>query len=269
MSTSGAYGFIKNGVEKIGYNQYDSYIDDLGIKIVKFINETTKEEMEQIFDKIILVDDKNDATDEQNMECEKWFASFTHGEKNYWYDLLMLMEGNLRLYKEGVLHMLNAKSRYVDYKYIINLDNNEFEIYKNDLETKAEKLIAVYQLDKVTERDIKLLLDEPLEEEEIKHPAWVEKLRTAEGEKMLLKRSVELYNDEEFMKYYCNEFHSGEEDFFKYLKMVGIESIVDVKELNKITDAKEREKILSQKINKVYREIVFNRCIFEYADIIG
>ena len=64
MSTSGVYGFIKDGVEKLGHNHYDSYLEGLGISIVKFIRETSKEEMEQIFEKIIIVDNNIEATEE-------------------------------------------------------------------------------------------------------------------------------------------------------------------------------------------------------------
>ena len=124
---AGVYGFIKNGVKKIGYKHCDAYLYDLGANIAKFINETTKEEMEEIFEKIILVDNSTEATDEQIKKCEKWFQPIHGKEKSNWYNLLRLTHGNLFLYKEVELeYMFNGEDLYVEYKYIINLDNNKF-----------------------------------------------------------------------------------------------------------------------------------------------
>lgn len=263
MSTSGVYGFIKNGVEKIGYNHCDSYLYDLGIKIVKFINETTKEEMEEIFQKIILVDNNTEATDEQIKKCEKWFQPMQSREKSNWYNLLRLTQGNLHLYKEGELeYMFNGENMYAEYKYIINLDNNEFQIYETDFETEEEKMIGNYALNEVTESDVQELYKIRLEEEKMR-----ELVKKEEKERMLLEKVEELSEDEEFMRYYLDELSSQKEMFESYLEMAGIEGIVDIQELKKITDEKEREKILLEKINEAYRYMVFNRCISEYTGI--
>ncbi|MVX64893.1 hypothetical protein GKZ28_14440 [Clostridium chromiireducens] len=270
MSTTGVYGFIKNGVEKIGYNHCDSYLYDLGANIAKFINETTKEEMEEIFEKIILVDDSIEATEEQIKKCEKWFLPMTDEKKSTWYNLIRLAQGNLNLHKEGELeYMFNGKDMYANYKYIINLDNNEFEIYETDLETEEEKVIGIYQLDKVTESDIQELYKIRLEEKE-----RIALVRKEEKEKMLSEKVKELSQDEEFIKYYHNELSSQREKFERFLDMGGIKSLVDViesrvdvKELNKITDEKEKEKILLEKTEEIYRLMVFNKCISKYTGI--
>jgi hypothetical protein len=189
---AGVYGFIKNGVKKIGYKHCDSYIEVLGIKIAKFINETTKEEMEEIFEKIILVDNSTEATDEQIKRCEKWFQPIHGREKSNWYNLLRLTQGNLYLYKDGELeYMFNGEDLYVEYKYIINLDNNKFEIYETDFETEEEKMIGIYPLDKVNESDIKDLYEIRLEEEKIRALAKKE-----EKERMLSEKIEELSQDE-------------------------------------------------------------------------
>jgi hypothetical protein len=69
------------------------------------------------------------------------------------------------------------------------------------------------------------------------------------------------------MRYYYSELSSGRDDFIMILERLGIESIIDVKELNKITDVKEREKILSEKIDVAYRHVVFSMCVSKYAGI--
>ena len=48
MSTSGAWGFIRNGIEKITYNHSDSYPLWLGAAILKFVAETPIERMIEV-----------------------------------------------------------------------------------------------------------------------------------------------------------------------------------------------------------------------------
>ena len=68
------------------------------------------------------------------------------------------------MYKNGELeYMVDGK-----YKYIIDLDNNELDIYITDINTDEENIIANYKLDKVKESDINELnkmLSEKNEEE--------------------------------------------------------------------------------------------------------
>lgn len=158
--------------------------------------------------------------------------------------------------------MFNGEDLYVEYKYIINLDNNKFEIYETDFETEEEKMIGIYPLDKVTESDIKDLYEIRLEEEKMRALAKKE-----EKERMLSEKIEELSQDEAFIKYYNDELSSQKEMFMSYLEMAGIEGIIDEQELKKIDDEKEREKILLEKINEAYRHVVFNKCVSEYTGI--
>jgi hypothetical protein len=72
MSSNGVYGFYKNGVNKLTYNHSGSYYDELGVEIVNFLKESNIKELNDIFERIILVDEDSVPTSEQIRECEKY-----------------------------------------------------------------------------------------------------------------------------------------------------------------------------------------------------
>lgn len=176
MGTRGAYGFIKNGKMKITYNHYDSYLSELGFNVMKFIAGTSDKELNEIFDKIIMVREDNKPTEEQIQECKK-YLNLDVGNQNIddWYCLLRETQGNLNEYKKGLRYMIDSKefmgdSLFCEYAYILNLDNNYLEIYKGfnkDIETdndytqfrqKDERYVEVKNFDTVPFDSIRELL---------------------------------------------------------------------------------------------------------------
>ena len=69
MSTRGMYGFYKDGVTKATYNHYDSYPSCLGHKVINFLSNTTIEQLNAIFNKIILVNEDILPTKEEVIDC--------------------------------------------------------------------------------------------------------------------------------------------------------------------------------------------------------
>lgn len=65
MTTRGCFGFHRDGVDKLTYNHSDSYPEGLGADIVEFVRQTSVEEMNQIFDRIQMVDEDKMATPDQ------------------------------------------------------------------------------------------------------------------------------------------------------------------------------------------------------------
>ena len=104
--------------------------------MVKFIKETPVEKMNKIFDRIILVDSIQKATEEQIEECKK-FSNLEVNIRslNDFTCLLWKSIGSLKAYRdENLNYMIDAASEITNphlcqYAYIINLDTNEFEIY--------------------------------------------------------------------------------------------------------------------------------------------
>lgn len=136
MGTRGCYGFRKNGVDKLTYNHFDSYPDYLGRAIVEFCKQTTIAEMNEIYDRIILVPELEKPTDEQAAELSKILGQgLSEPQKEEWYSALRMYQGDLHPYKKGLRYMADASefikgSLWCEYAYIINLDTNRLEFWR-------------------------------------------------------------------------------------------------------------------------------------------
>lgn len=134
MGTRGTYGFRKGGVDKLAYNHFDSYPSGLGAGIVKFCENTSIEQMNEIFDKIIMVDEGIKPTEDQIKEVEKYNGHLLGHSDDEWYNLLRNTQGELDFYKGDLRYMINANgfienSLFCEHGYIINLDTNELEYW--------------------------------------------------------------------------------------------------------------------------------------------
>jgi hypothetical protein len=134
MGTRGVFGFHKNGVDKITYNHYDSYPSGLGEAVRKFVADHDIEELNKIFDRIILVNGSK-PTPEQITECEQYTnLSVSERSTNDWYCLLHDAQGNPEVYAYGLKYMEDSasflkNSLFCEWGYVINLATNRLEIY--------------------------------------------------------------------------------------------------------------------------------------------
>ena len=135
MGTRGLYGFRKNGVDKLTYNHYDSYPDCLGATMIDFCKNTSTKEMNEIFDRIVLVKEDSEPTKAQINECAEYYnGSVSTQSVTDWYCLLREAQGNPDAYKNGLKYMIDSHnfikdSLFCEYAYIINLDQNELEFW--------------------------------------------------------------------------------------------------------------------------------------------
>lgn len=134
MGTRGAYGFYKNGQNKITYNHYDSYPQCLGEKMVDFISARPTSDLNEIFNKIELVDEDKDPTTEQINNCLQFFNSSKSGS---WYNVLNEYQGDLSIYDTSDLkYMFGGYETFIsdslmcEFAYVINLDEECLELYK-------------------------------------------------------------------------------------------------------------------------------------------
>ena len=139
MGTRGLYGFRKNEQDKTSYNHFDSYPEGLGADVLKFIRNHSIEEMNEFYDRIIMVDQRITPTYKQKENCIKnGFVnlSVSNQSENDWYCLLRNLQGELeKLYECEFPYMIDDSdfikdSLFCEYAYIINLDTNVLEFYK-------------------------------------------------------------------------------------------------------------------------------------------
>lgn len=172
--TRGIYGLRKGNIDKVTFSRGDSFLKGLGKEMVKFIKETPIETMNKIFNKIILVDLIQEATEEQIEECKKYSNLEVNVRSLKDFTCLLWKSfGSLKAYRDqGLKYMIDASAEITNphlcqYAYIINLDTNEFEIYsllykkvmedrynKSD-EIKGCRLIKKYELDNIPSNWIK------------------------------------------------------------------------------------------------------------------
>ncbi len=151
MGTRGVVGFHKKGVDKIAYQQYDSYPEGIGSDVVEFVRNTSIFAMHQIFDGIEVVSNEVKPTPEQIAHCEPWTdLGVSEQSTADWYCLTRDAQGNLEVYKAGLRYMLDAadflkNSLYCEWGYIINLDENVLEIYQGFQSSPQDNRYVTYE----------------------------------------------------------------------------------------------------------------------------
>jgi hypothetical protein len=136
MGTRGVYGFRKNGVDKTGYNHFDSHPQYLGARIVAFCHDTAIAEMHRIYDKIIPVGGQKKPTAAQIAECAPYTdLEVSDRSTDDWYCLLRETQGRLDIYNGAFPYMFSSgafirDSRWCEYGYIINLDEGALEFWQ-------------------------------------------------------------------------------------------------------------------------------------------
>jgi hypothetical protein len=136
MGTRGAYGFRLEGKDKVTYNHYDSYPDELGTHTLSYAANIGIEKMKKIASKIVMVG-SNTTPSPDLIERYKAVADTKVGKMKYedWYCLLRNTQGNLHHYQKGIEHMIDsheflADSLFCEWAYIMNLDDQQFEVYR-------------------------------------------------------------------------------------------------------------------------------------------
>ncbi len=153
MGTRAIYGFKKDNKYKVTYSNWDGGYEDLGQSIVNFINTTSLKELNDIFEKIILVEAIDVPTKEQILECEK-YANLEISLRTLedFCCLLSKTIGTLKYYRDDNLkYMINYEEElYTEqYGYIINLDKEQLEIYW------YEQLVKSYSLSNIPKNWVK------------------------------------------------------------------------------------------------------------------
>lgn len=136
MGTRGLMGFRKNSVDKLTYNHWDNYPSGVGIDILSILKKTTINKLNEVFDRIILVEEHSKPTEKEIKECEKWSNLKVSTQViDDWYCLLRNVQGDIDSYIEGGLrYMIDSKdfirdSLFCEWGYIINLDKNVLEVW--------------------------------------------------------------------------------------------------------------------------------------------
>lgn len=150
MGTRGLFGLRKNNIDKCSYNHYDSYPSWLGEEMIEYIQTHSIDEMNNLYDKLIMVDEDfrtSEFTEEQKEKYKNFMQKnnfFSHqigkietSEDITMYQFLHEFQGLLKKYDEFPEIDLMVEygsfiknSLFCEYGYIINLDENILEIWE-------------------------------------------------------------------------------------------------------------------------------------------
>lgn len=144
MSTRGAFGFVIDGVEKIGYNHLSSEFDVLGEHLVRQIRAADLQKWRNQARSLVIVDQNSTPTAEQ-IEALREFSNLTVGGGNEqdWYSLIRELQGDMQKTLD-VGYMIDSRSSlsnslFCEYAYILNFDTWKFEVYKGWQRSKHDK----------------------------------------------------------------------------------------------------------------------------------
>jgi len=153
MGTRGAFGWRLNNQDYITYNHFDSYPDELGATMIKFISENSDlQVMREKVAALRLVNDDTKPTAEEQTALKKYSDDRVGaGSLADWYCLLRQTQGepNLVLESGYILdfHDFLEDTTYCEYSYIINLDANTFEFYTGGIRS----FVAAFSLSIIIE----------------------------------------------------------------------------------------------------------------------
>jgi hypothetical protein len=137
MGTRGTWGFVLDGREKLTYNHFDSYPDGLGATLLNWLRDQGLEQLCARVRALELVDESAKPTPEQQ---ERLVAMGTHnpqvssGQTEEWYSLLRNCQGDPELTLKSGFMIEGADfaldSLFCEWAYVIDLDNQKFEVYR-------------------------------------------------------------------------------------------------------------------------------------------
>lgn len=144
MGTRGAWGFRVDGQDKIAYNQYDSYPGGLGQDLVAAIKRTNLTDLKTAAQNLLVINEKTPPSLNQMEQLQKYAdLAVSNRRLDDWYCLLRKNQGDLEQTLQSG-HMLDGHnflkdSLYCEHAYVINLDENKFEVYAGFQEKPHQK----------------------------------------------------------------------------------------------------------------------------------
>lgn len=235
MGTRGAYGFIKHKDMKVSYNHFDSYLEGLGTQMVDFIKSTSKEDLNKIYDNIILVNQTDIPTEEQNQEITDFLTNhglenkykvenFGNGKRD-WYYLLRNCQGEPQLFKDGLRYMTDDKefiedNLFCEYSYLIDLDNDKFII-------QSDERKVVYDLDNIPDNWIESTYPKLENSCKNKYMDLMFDKDASEQKKILKELGIDNYVKSSFDRYNFYTIENNYNDVLDNIKEEELEGILD------------------------------------------
>lgn len=158
MGTRGLFGFSIDGKKKVAYNHFDSYPEGLGQDAVNAVQAVIKDnKIEQLKANIAnlkMITGNEEATLEEQTRYKKFAdTKVSTRQLSDWYVLMRDLQGAdiiPHIVSGEVEHMVDGEdflkdTLFCEWAYIINLDNNMFEVYGG----RSNNMIDSFPLDNI------------------------------------------------------------------------------------------------------------------------
>jgi hypothetical protein len=144
MGTRGVIGVRLEGKDKIAYNHFDSYPSGVGKDIVKEIKTLGRENLLDGARCLRAIDEDEKPTPQEIARLAPFTDTTVAGcSTTDWYCLLRDCQGSLLKMMQAGLYVaadkFMADSLFCEWGYIVNLDENTFEVYKGFQKKKHRK----------------------------------------------------------------------------------------------------------------------------------
>lgn len=137
MGTRGLTGFVADGVEKIAYQQFDSYPGGVGVTVLEWLR-SAAQDIPALREKVaaLRVVNEDDKPTTEDVERLAGFADLNVSTQDprEWYVLLRETQGNpAAMLRAGAV--LDASdfpldSLFCEWGYLVDLDAETFEVYE-------------------------------------------------------------------------------------------------------------------------------------------
>ncbi len=148
-SKKGLIVLIKNNYIKCAYVHRNADLDKMGGKVIKLIKELGIKGLNDLYDKLIEVDEDAPMTMEQKLAYKAYVPEQLWSENMTWTDALKYTKNAIQPLKDGFPYTVDYagflpswRNRYV---YCINLDDNTFLISRKGLEQIAQESDEFYK----------------------------------------------------------------------------------------------------------------------------
>lgn len=139
MGTRGAFGFTINGIDKVSYNQFDSYYEGRGLDTVRALRTILKTHGEAWLRERVaalkVVTDEMKPTAKDIAALAPWTdLNVSEQSTQDWYCLTRKAHGDIQAILE-MGYLRDAKSflsdsLFCEYAYLINCDTRKLEVYR-------------------------------------------------------------------------------------------------------------------------------------------
>lgn len=150
MATRGIYGFRINETDKLAYNHADSYPNQLGTNLLSELHSV--EDWAAVEERIRTLASVHESrkiglNDEIfRTELRRHYSGLAYrGQPADFYDLMQPLQGKLEPFLSGKLSFMATANEFIDnslfceWGYIVDLDQNQFQIYRGQQLNAPEK----------------------------------------------------------------------------------------------------------------------------------